>query len=411
MSLVCLFRSTDNDAPTLTGQVGSMYAVLKACLADGYGSVAISAMTRSGSTVTVECGSAHGFEMVGNEGGVGGVGPVVLISGADQADYNGRWRVTGTPAADEFTFDIGVLTPVTPATGTMTAKRAGAGWTEHFAGGNKGAFKMGAGFNDHYVRIDDNGPTGGTARCCSMRGYETMSDVDTGTGLFPTTVQETNGLAIPKSNTADATARAWRVLADEAAFYVWVNGNSASPAFGYISTFGKLAASFKAGDAYDTLINGGAVSTATSLTTSNGPGDSNFVELIANYTSASSGLTARHYIARSFSQLGTSAPGGKFAPFHFSTSLGSGSPGNNTLTYPAGINNGLFSSDVYWVDTNNPRARLPGMLAPIHNVPLTDGDCVKNIPTLPGRYLMAWSIAEASATANQALLDISGPWR
>lgn len=44
----------------------------------------------------------------------------VTISGADQADYNGTYPITVT-GENEFTYDIGDLTPTTPATGSITA--------------------------------------------------------------------------------------------------------------------------------------------------------------------------------------------------------------------------------------------------------------------------------------------------
>ncbi len=71
----------------------------------------VSSMTRSGTTVTVTTGAAHGLI----------TGYTVRLSGAVQTDYNWFWVVTVT-SATQFTFQIGT-SPATPATGTITATR------------------------------------------------------------------------------------------------------------------------------------------------------------------------------------------------------------------------------------------------------------------------------------------------
>lgn len=72
--------------------------------------VAVTSVTRSGSTVTVTTTAAHGFTS----------GTVIRIAGANQAEYNGDVRITVT---SDTTFTYSILgTPVTPATGTVTAK-------------------------------------------------------------------------------------------------------------------------------------------------------------------------------------------------------------------------------------------------------------------------------------------------
>ena len=79
--------------------------------------VGVSSMTRSGSTVTVDTSVSHGYT----------TGADVTISGASQSDYNARWAITVVDE-DTFTFDIGTLTPVTPATGTITCSNMAYYW-------------------------------------------------------------------------------------------------------------------------------------------------------------------------------------------------------------------------------------------------------------------------------------------
>lgn len=72
-------------------------------------SLSVSSITRSGGTATVTTASAHGFV----------VGLDVVISGANQSEYNGRVQVTALVGTTGFRFavDSGA---VTPATGTMS---------------------------------------------------------------------------------------------------------------------------------------------------------------------------------------------------------------------------------------------------------------------------------------------------
>lgn len=67
--------------------------------------------------------------------------------------------------------------------------KAAVGWTKAFSGTNMAAYKQSAGSNQLYLRVDDTNAT--DAR---VVGYETMSDVNTGTGPFPTATQQSGGL-------------------------------------------------------------------------------------------------------------------------------------------------------------------------------------------------------------------------
>ena len=69
----------------------------------------VSSITRAASTATVTTASAHGFI----------TGQRVTIAGATQAEYNGTFTIAVT-AATTFTYTV-TGTPVTPATGTITA--------------------------------------------------------------------------------------------------------------------------------------------------------------------------------------------------------------------------------------------------------------------------------------------------
>ena len=71
----------------------------------------VTSITRSGSTATVTMGANHGYA----------TGQLVTIAGAAQSQYNGAQTITVT-GPTTFTYAV-AGTPVTPATGTITAAR------------------------------------------------------------------------------------------------------------------------------------------------------------------------------------------------------------------------------------------------------------------------------------------------
>jgi hypothetical protein len=77
------------------------------------GTSSITGITRTGSTATVTQ-AGHGYTDF----------DLVKIAGATgaTAGFNGNWRIKVT-GANTYTYDLGALTPDTPATGTLTVKR------------------------------------------------------------------------------------------------------------------------------------------------------------------------------------------------------------------------------------------------------------------------------------------------
>lgn len=74
-----------------------------------YSAQAVTSITRAGAVATVTMAAAHGF----------GTGEDITIAGAAQAEYNGTVNITVT-GATTFTYAVSG-TPVSPATGTITA--------------------------------------------------------------------------------------------------------------------------------------------------------------------------------------------------------------------------------------------------------------------------------------------------
>ena len=204
-----IFTSEDFGAPAIhiNGVAGAMITVMQGCLVDGYGDQTPTSITRSGAVATMVLPNAHGFTRTG----------VLNISGCDQADYNGEFRITVVNATT-VTFAV-ANSPATPATGTIVCRQDGAGWTIPFTDVNKAVFKQGAISNGFYLDVDDT-----VAASSTVRAYESMTAVGVGTGQFPTVAQQPNLYWIK-----GATNSPWVVVADEHFVMVWTPETSTSP--------------------------------------------------------------------------------------------------------------------------------------------------------------------------------------
>lgn len=93
--------------------------------------------------------------------------------------------------------------------------KAAAGWTKPFSGTNKAVY-LNAG-TQTYVRVVDDNASFGTLGMAELFGFDSMSDVDTGTEQFPTPGSISGNAEqrkqITKSITTDGTARKWIALA------------------------------------------------------------------------------------------------------------------------------------------------------------------------------------------------------
>jgi hypothetical protein len=341
---VYVCKSTDTGAPTLNGTAGALITVLDALLVNGYNSKTIT-ITRSGATATANC-TSHGFNAM----------QTVLISGADQAEYNGEFKILAITDANNFTFTVSG-SPATPATGTITCVVAPLGWTKTYSGTNKAAYRQKSGTNQFYLRVDDS-----NAQNSQFRGYEAMTDVDTGTGPFPTTAQFAlgSGLYFYKSITADATARTWKFWSNGKIFYFQgVHGTSA-PRSNFIG-FGDFH-SYLAGDVYNTIVLGEVTASNVSA--------SSFTTLSSSMANTRTGA----YIPRNYANTA-----GAILVHIGSTDYNSGgatqiSVGN--MTYPNPISGGAVLHRIRIGETAVASARglLPGLWTLAHSKPFNDGD-------------------------------------
>jgi hypothetical protein len=285
-----IYRSTDGSAPALTGQTGSLTALLKACLVTGYGS------------------------------------------------------------------------------------KAAAGWSNPFTGaaGQEVFRQGGAGF---YWHVDDTGPGLGLQREARTRGYEVTTAWATGTGLFPTAAQAAAGVIVRKSATADGTARAWVVAADDRTVYLFFLTGDAASTY-YAMMFGDFASS-RAADTYKTAIMGRNLeNNATSAVDS-------FGELTASFAAQGG-----HYIARSYTGLGAATTADKHA---FREGQATPYAWIGPLSFPNPPDGGLYLHRILVTEANiGFRGYLRGVYQPLVAISVfADGDTFDGVGEMAGRSFLA----------------------
>jgi hypothetical protein len=388
------FDSTMLGAPSLNGLVGSLIAVLDACLVSGFAPVTASSLVVASGIATLTVLTGHGFPMVG------GAGPVLRITGATPSGLNADWRVASVPHHTTLTFACpGVADGA--ASGTITVKRAPAGWTKPFEDLGRAAYLMNpVNGNPHYLQVIDDATVTTTAngRWAKWTGYESMTDVNNGLGAFPTVAQSGTGLSVSKSDASNDLARPWALVADDRLFYLTTLWNQVSfPDRGSGYAFGKTG-SLRVPDGYDTLI---SANNANMNTLPAYPVHFNEFVNVGAYNATQNG----RYLARSHTQLGSSAGAGFIAAPGPCSYMGYGGFG-----YPYTLTNGMLISPVGLSANSLIRnSALPGLYYPQHNAPLAHNDTLELVAGLEGKTLRCLALAYSSHPA-QCLIDITGPW-
>ncbi|WP_022949513.1 hypothetical protein [Methylohalobius crimeensis] len=228
------FTSDMTGAPQITGSdsfpTGELIALLDACLLNGFNAQGLDSLTYDSGTgkCTGTVNAGHGFSQY----------QVILIEGANEAAFNGEHRITALDATT-FQFTPATAPGVATATGTITAKAAPVGqWEKAFSATNKAVYRstdpLATGY---YLRVDDT--VSGRAR--PVRGYESMTDVDTGSNAFG---HASGHFAVSSSGTNQ-----WALVGDARLFYVHFRGGD----YAGIAAFGDIK-SFKPADVYHCVV-------------------------------------------------------------------------------------------------------------------------------------------------------------
>jgi hypothetical protein len=361
------FASSMTGAPALSGQAGKLLDILNPCLlandaGGGFGSVTLSSLVVASSVATATVSAGHGFTDY----------VVAVIAGATPSGLNGDKRITVT-GSTTFTFDATGISDQT-ATGTITAKVSGLGWVRTYSGTNTAAYSRTAVASTAMMLRVDDAPT----QYSGVIMYESMSNIDTGTKPAPTT----STLYIPKSNTADGTARSWRLFADDRLFYLFVGTDGT--AWKTQAIFGDIN-SYLSGDAYQAML------LSSVINNSNNYG--NLVYCDNNTTGC--------WLSRSYTQVGSAVLSGRYS-FRPCQYIGQG---GMTIANP--VNNSIHFWPVECWEGTNARGTLPGLFCPPHSGANNDGFIING----PQKKYMFQNLWNAYSGYAQSLIDITGPWR
>lgn len=393
---VKFMNETMPGAPVLSGTAGALISVLDALLVTGFGlRTAVSVVVVGGVATVTLSSDAKNANLLHS---------VILVDGvaAPMAALNGEQRVT---AASSTTLQFATAVADGTATGTITIKSAPVGWEKKFSGTNKAVYRStdpaGSGF---CLRVDDAGTT--SAR---VRGFESMTDVDTGSGPFPTDAQANGGGYQPKSYAANANAARYDIAADSRMVLLAVGAGASSNAT-WISSpmrgFGDTIALAPGGDGFAVVCSCSFFNDVQNNYFAFGAMD--------NWAQGTAGV----YMARALSGIGGSQYTG-VRPYAGSANAVSGA--DLTMgSFPSVVDGELKYSRRYVSassDNTAPRAIVPGLLSiPQSGVfgPLSPRDTLNGTGDMAGRTLLALATNNAGQSTVPAgiyLVDITGPWR
>lgn len=284
--------------------------------------------------------------------------------------------------------------------------KAAIGWTKPFTGANVAVFRQPVGTsNGMYLRIDDS--TSSTPSSATVRGYETMSGISTGTGEFPLVGQTANVYWV-RSDGPTAAVRPWVLIGNERGFYLWttVTTDTATYANTRLYYFVELNP-LNPSDIWGTVLYGD--STPQSTTNSH-------LSIVPQPYARQTSVTQYRYAARPFGGVGGSV-GINLLDYSFFNSTGTVPYGNDTnlancMQYPNGPDTGLYLAPAHTVEVSAPnslRGPLRGLWAPLHGRPLANGDTFSGTGSLAGRTFIALSLNSQSQTG-QVFIETSNTW-
>lgn len=377
------FSSAMTGAPALSGTAGALIAILDAVLVNGFGTANASSLVVAGNVATLTFAAAHPYS----------VDSVALIAGATPAGLNGEKRVTSI-TANTITFPAPGIADGA-ATGAITAKVAPAGWQKLYTGANLAVYKsLAPEATGCVLRVDDSGTT-----AARVRGYETMTDVNTGSGPFPTTTT----IAVPgyywsKSNAASAAVKAWRIVADDRGFY-WLPkpGDTFESQAQY---FGDLV-SLKSNDPYACVLR-------AQITDKSNATNSSEDLVYSDNAMGQGGL----WIARGPAALGGAVQGFSVIPgYTYNNYVGC----TGLFQFPGLADNGIDLSPILCVQATGYRGYFPGIYGAWQSVAqaLQTDDVITGGAAMAGKKLRALRTGTAAAGASQGMLffDAVSDWR
>lgn len=380
-------RSSMPGAPALTRAAGSLIALLDALLVNGWGQQTATSVVVSGGVATATFPSDHAAARHA----------VVLVAGVtgSLAGLNGEQKVV---AVEPNKIKWATTAANGTATGSITIKMAGAGWTKPFSGTNLAAYKSASpAAHGQFLRVNDT-----TANYARAVGYELMTAISAGSGLFPTAAQVNGGYYWGKSDEASAaTPVPYTFASDGRTFYLFPQACATTSGTTVISfspiMFGDLVPEGPAGDPFATAIAG----SPDSLWGSWGPAN------VFNYAAYDAAIA----LPRAFSGTGTAVRSLSYCELNLDNAGGSA-----LHALPNPITGAIPMGRVLIKDPANafPRAAFPGAYyCPAIGSErfVLHGDMLELSSGKTMLSGLACTAVNAGTNAFGVFLDISGPWR
>lgn len=401
MSAIKIFKSSDLSAKKITGQAGSLIAVLDDVLVNGYGQVSISSISKVDNVATVNTTAAHGL----NEG------DICRITGSDQSHYNNEFKVH-LLSTTSFTIPIPNEAP-NVVTGTMTCVKAPLGFSKSFSGVNKAVYRSNdIKSNRHYLRVvdDASGTRGGGEANLSM--YEVMTSVDTGDLQIPPTSKLPTNYTLGKSNVSDTSVRQWMIIGNSKTFYMFIYV-MADDKFSGSSSIANMvfgdAIAHNPNDVWATMLGAHPATMLTSYQSYNPLFGTFSSPYTPTATSSNTMYTANFMLMRDFN----GAKGGRLAQSCGAClSSNQGVNGNVVaIPYPNGPDGGLYLTPMLIIQAEpvSIRGRIPGVYDSLHGRCLGNLDTIDGVTGFPDRQFMMIYGSNHSYSGS-IFVDITGPW-
>ncbi|MDN5505688.1 MAG: hypothetical protein L0H10_18015 [Comamonas sp.] len=375
-------------APAIGGTAGSLIGALDAFLVNGWGAKAVDSAVISNGICRLNFASGKSAAEAH---------AVILVTGATPSALNGEQKVTAVANGwVEFKTDL----PDGAVTGSISFKMAALGWEKVFAATNKVVYRpLDPRGTRPFVRIDDS-----NALFARVTMFESMTDIDAGTGVAPASVP---GGYYWYKRSSDTSASYWVLAGDGRGFYIAISNNSGGGVPGTSNGYSCLTAycgdliSARSGDAWCSVLTGAPSASASDLVG------------CPFQASAATGMSI---------QRGSTGLGGAIQTSRVVLgNSGYQSGADPSLgAFPARADNGLRLSPILLLDgagtTNGPRGELPGGYhCPQTQVLATFGADVRLSPgngQFAGKQLLSFCVGNP-ATLNQgiAFVDAAGPWR
>jgi len=375
---VCVFSSTQTGAPSLSNVAGNLIEVLDACLANGWGLVTCDSVVIAGGVGTATINAGHAAIPYGVVQFAGATGTLSAV--------NGRRKVKSVTTTT-VVFDAADLADGT-VTGTIAMKIAPAGWTKAFSGTNLAAYKSAnVQASGALLRVDDT-----TTTYAAVRGYEAMTSIDVGSGMFPLVSQVASSVW-PKSDAS--TARTWWIIANDRFIYLWVCPLASVPTLAVIVGAGD-AVSRKRMDAYRFCL------FSLTSTSAIAPASAYQYQPIAS----AAGSFAVACAARSYSGIGAPSILGKTW-----LDAGGGYSGYGAKLFPNPSDNGVLLTDPLLTEGAAYRGGLPGVFSSPQMIGsgIYDGQIINGLVGYLGDLIYKTWGYDASARGG-LFFDPVGPW-